>query len=139
MKTSDIFKSKYLKADDFDEGPEVFTIEAVTIEKVGEKKEQKLCVAFEETDKLFLVNKTNAEAISKLYGDETDEWPGNRITLGQREVDMKGKPVLAIRVSIKKPAAAAKPEKKAGKKVEPKKVDPADESDDDEGKPTDPW
>jgi hypothetical protein len=38
---------------------------------------------------------------------DTDDWPGHRIILTSRDVDFQGRTMLAIRVSLKKPATAA--------------------------------
>ncbi len=61
----------------------------------------------------MVCNKTNANTITKLYGDDTDAWIGKPITLCAREVEFQGEMVLAIRVSLKAPPigqpAATKP------------------------------
>jgi hypothetical protein len=75
MKISDIFPSKYLKAEDLEGANVTVTIEQVNREEVGPKKESKLVISFANTLKKMVLNKTNAATIAKLYGEETDEWP----------------------------------------------------------------
>jgi hypothetical protein len=38
-------------------------------------------LSFKERDKLLVLNKTNARTIAALYGPETSEWAGKRITI----------------------------------------------------------
>jgi hypothetical protein len=105
MNINTAFPSKYLKADELD-GDTVFTIAGVSVENVGtaQKAESKPVISFEETDKGLVLNKTNANTISSLYGPDTDDWSGKRVTLFATEVDFQGKQTLAIRVRMKKPA-----------------------------------
>lgn len=112
MNLSDAFPSRYMKAGvDVDEdGQRVVTIEDVTMERVGQGADarDKLVVAFQETDKTLVLNKTNATTISKLYGDETDAWPGKRITLYCTYVQFQADMVLSIRVRPKVPTVSGK-------------------------------
>jgi hypothetical protein len=104
MKLTDAFPSNYLKAGDLDED-QTYTIAGVTIETLGQGKnaEQKPVLSFKETDKTFVLNKTNGKTISSLYGDEMDDWTGKKITLFATEVEFQGEQTLAIRVRLKKP------------------------------------
>lgn len=112
----DAFPSKYLTAADFeDSGDVTATIMSADIETIGQgqDKSQKIIIKLKGLDKAFVCNRTNANTIAKVTGsDDTDDWIGKRITLGAREVEFKGDMMMAIRVSLKKPAsaqAAAKP------------------------------
>jgi hypothetical protein len=109
MKMSEAFASKYLKATELD-GDTVYTISRVDEETLGQGDDAdvKPVVHFEETDKGLALNKTNANTIAGLYGDESDNWIGKPITLFATEVDFQGKQTLAIRVRMKKPAAPSK-------------------------------
>src|SRR5688572_12755058 len=115
MKVSQAFPSNYLKADDL-QGRDVHVwIKSVTMEDIGQgnEKASKLVLHFNGKDKGMVCNKTNANTITKLYGDDTDAWIGKAITLCAREVEFQGEMVLAIRVSLKAPPTgqqtAAKP------------------------------
>ena len=43
--------------------------------------EDKPVLSFKERDKLLVLNKTNARVIAGLYGPETNDWVGQRITI----------------------------------------------------------
>jgi len=107
MKLNEAFPSNFLKAADLNGQSVTVTIETVTLEELGQgrDKEQKLCISFRGKEKKLICNKTNAGTISKMYGDDTDAWIGQRITIAPREVEFQGDMVWAIRVSLAKPAA----------------------------------
>lgn len=106
MNVNTVFPSKYLKADEL-EGDVSYTISHVELEELGQgvDKETKPVAYFTETDKGVALNKTNCATIAGLYGPETDDWAGKRITLFAQEVDFQGRQVLAIRVRMRAPAA----------------------------------
>ncbi len=110
MKLSDMYPSKYLKAEDFgDDEVKIFTIKNIEIEELGKdkgKKEEKPVITFREPDaKALVLNKTNAAIIGKFYGDDTDDWLGKKIALHAIEVESFGDVVRAIRVKTKAPVA----------------------------------
>jgi hypothetical protein len=109
MKLSEAFPSNFLKADDLNGKPVTLTISSVEMETLGtgKDKESKLIVQFKGTEKKLVCNKTNANTIGKLYGDDTDDWIGQRITIKPMEVEFQGEMKMAIRVSLTKPAPAA--------------------------------
>lgn len=108
MKLSQAFPSNFLKAEDLGGKSVTLTIQSVEMEEMGQgrDKENKLVIQFAKTDKKLICNKTNAKTIEKLYGDDTDAWVGQRITISPREVEFQGNMVWAIRVSLTKPVAA---------------------------------
>ena len=108
MKLNEAFPSNYVTAADLGGKDVTLTIEDVTMQELGQghDKENKLCIAFVGKQKAMVCNRTNANTIAKLYGDDTDNWLGQKITIGPREVEFKGEMVWAIRVSLLKPAAA---------------------------------
>lgn len=108
MKLNEAFPSNYLKAADLNGHNVTVTIVSVELVELGQgrDKETKLLIAFRGKDKQLVCNKTNANTIAKLYGDDTDSWIGQKITIGPREVEFQGDMVQAIRVSIQKPAGA---------------------------------
>jgi hypothetical protein len=105
MNVNELFKNAYIKAEDLEE-PITVTIDEAEIEELGERKEKKLVLSFSDHEQKLAVNKTNAKTLVKLFGDDTDSWLGQKITLGAREVDFKGESVMAVRVSPKKPGAS---------------------------------
>lgn len=103
MKGSDIFPSKYIKADDLQGRDVPVTIDHADIEKLGD--DAKLVLFFRGKDKGMICNKTNFNRIAYLYGDETDDWGGKEIVLTSEFVEFQGKTVRGLRVRApKKPA-----------------------------------
>ena len=109
MKTNDVFPSKYLKAEDelFDNGEVTATIKSVVKETLtsrdSNKEEAKPVMYFVELDKGLILNKTNWGACVKMYGDESDNWVGDKVTLITVDVDAFGDVVSAIRIKNQKP------------------------------------
>lgn len=109
MKVSDAFPSAFLKADDLGGRDVTVVISKVSIEEIGQPKERKIILAFAGKEKKLVCNKTNANTIQRLYGEELEGWVGRKITLSPREVEFQGDMVWAIRVSIKVPGGTQAP------------------------------
>ena len=98
MRVSDAFPSRFLKASDLPAGKSpVLTIAKVSRETFDDGA--RLVLGFAETSKLLALNKTNATAIARQHGDETDAWPGRKVRLVVLPVDYRGSQVDAIRVA----------------------------------------
>lgn len=114
MKIDKLFTSKYLRAADIDELADestltaVMVIDRVEMAEVGQDQQEKPIVYFRGIDPGMVLNKTNANSIAKLLGNDTDEWTGKAIGLFTTEVDFSGQQVLAIRVRLKLPKSAKK-------------------------------
>jgi arabinogalactan endo-1,4-beta-galactosidase len=104
MQISEAFPSNYLKAADLQGRNALVTIARTEYEMIGNDK--KLILYFQGKEKGMVLNKTNANNISQIYGDETDDWKGGEIILFEAMVDFQGKTVPAIRVK----AAPRKPQ-----------------------------
>ncbi len=79
-----LYPSRYLRGADLMGRDATVTIAAVTVEEVaraGGVKERRPCVRFEGKEKSWIMNRTNAKTVAKLYGKFTDAWVGKRITL----------------------------------------------------------
>ncbi len=102
MKATEYFGGEFLKAEDITEPMKL------TIMKVEEREydgNKKLVVLFDETDKVFGLNKINTNRIIEWVGtEETDEWPGTVLTLVKSSVEFDGKDVPCIRVKKKEAA-----------------------------------
>ena len=124
MRLNEAFPSNYLKAADLNGKSVTVVIAGVEMVELGQgrDKESKLLISFRGKEKQLVCNKTNATTIGKLYGDDTDDWVGQPITLAPREVEFQGEMVLAIRVSLQKPATAAVAAKPAAAKPAPAKA-----------------
>ncbi len=108
MKLSEAYPSKFLAASDLNGRDVTVTIESVELESIGKgsDKDDKLVITMRGKDKKFVVNKTNAKTIAKVLGsDDTDDWSGQRIIIGPREVEFQGDTVWSIRVSLRVPTS----------------------------------
>lgn len=128
-RVSDMVPSKYLKAADVEESP-VLTIADVKEESIGQgaQADNKWILYFAEEEKGLVLNRTNINTIAGLYGDDTDDWEGKKITLFATQVDFQGKQVDAIRVRNKPP----KTKEAKAPKAEPVTAAPAVDPDDDQ-------
>lgn len=109
----DMFPSKWMKAEDFEDGErKTVTIEDVAREEFtnrqqGGKPETKFVVQFRK-EKPLVLNKTNADVLFKLLGEDTDDWIGQRILLMVKEVDAYGETFQCVRVLPQLPSDGAK-------------------------------
>lgn len=110
MKLNDLYPSKYLKASDLGDAIVTVEISKVTMEEVGQEKEQRPCIWFKGKTKGFICNKTNANTIAKvLMSQDTDGWLGGRIQIYATEVQFGNEMVMAIRVKLRPPVAKPAP------------------------------
>lgn len=109
MKVSEAYPSTYLKASDLQNRNVPVVIDRCEYEKIGE--DNKLVMYFKDKTKGMVLNKTNANTVSMLYGDDTDDWEGGDLILYSTRVDFQGKSVDAIRVRVppRKPTRTAPP------------------------------
>jgi hypothetical protein len=129
MKISEVFPSKYLTAADLNGRPYTLTIKTVTLEEMithDNKKVQKPVAWFEKAQKGFVMNSTNAHIIAGLYGDDTDGWLGQRITIYATKVKAFGSMQDAIRVKEEIPAMP-KPVAQAAQVAEQSDLDDDDD------------
>ena len=98
MKLTDVFPSDSLKAADLQGREVTVTIGGWELKEFDDGR--KLILKFLESDKTLVCNKTNANTIADLYGNDTDHWTGNKITLFPAQTDFQGKQVPCIRVKI---------------------------------------
>lgn len=77
------------------------------VAKEGAPEEYKWCMSFVELEKPLVVNNTNAQIMSTVFGsEETDNWIGKQIVLyDDPNVSFGGKLVGGIRCRAPKPAA----------------------------------
>lgn len=98
MNIGEAFPSNFLKAADLKGRAVTVIVDAINYEKVG--NDQKPIMYFKGKDKGMVLNKTNANAIAYVYGEETDNWIGQPVELFSMMVDFQGRPVQAIRVRV---------------------------------------
>lgn len=114
------YVSSYLRADSFMGQPaQNLTIASVEIEEIGQDKEEKPVLYFEELELGMVLNKTNItrlEEMSIARGGtrDSDDWIGMRVQMyHDPEIAYAGKRVGGLRF---REAPAAKGTKKKGKK-----------------------
>ena len=103
MKINEAFPSNYLKAADLQDREVTVTMADVKMEKLGD--DNRPVLYFKGKEKGLVLNKTNANNIASRYGDDTEEWFGQQITLYPAMVDFQGRSTEAIRVRIPKPSS----------------------------------
>ena len=82
MKITELFPSKFLKADDLDGHEVECTLQEVRVEDVsGDGRERKPVLYFKEKNKGLVLNKTNSMVIAGSYGDDTHGWQGRPVVL----------------------------------------------------------
>src|SRR6187549_594613 len=107
MHVDQLWPSKYVKAQDLDGRTVTVTIREVKIEEMtnNEQKVKKPVLYFNEAEKALILNKTNGRTIAALYGPETNNWTGQRITLFTKQIKYFEKMQLCIRVKGELPDA----------------------------------
>ena len=103
MQANDLCPSPHLEAADLAGEEKVVTIKGVDFHDVGEEKARKGVVYFEEYKRAMVFNRTNLKRVIALYGNDTDEWAGKRLTLYPSETDFAGRTVPCIRVKEEVP------------------------------------
>jgi len=96
MRVSDAFPSQYLKAGDLQGRTVTVTIDRYTIEDVGD--DRKPVLYFVGKEKGLVLNKTNANEIAFTYGDDMDDWIGQKIEMFSMMVSFQGKNMPGLRV-----------------------------------------
>lgn len=97
-----MFPSMYLRAVDFEGKPVTLTVREVhrdNLRLANGGKTEKYILSFVETEKMFVLNKTNAKAIAKhLQEPKAVNWPGAKLTLSPDQCEAFGEIVPCIRV-----------------------------------------
>jgi hypothetical protein len=103
-KRNEVFPSKYLKAADLAGKPRDVEIERSPQEELGsgDDKEIKTVLYFRGgTTKPLPLNMTNWDAVAAIAGDDTVDWPGNRIELYPDKTLLRG--VIKDCIRIRRP------------------------------------
>lgn len=123
MIRNEVFPSRWLKAADLSPEGDQVTIRKVTMEEIGEEREKKPIISFDDHDKELVVNVTNWDSIEELTGEyDSDKWTGHRIKLVRVRVQFGSKTVEAIRVEPADP----KPHRSLPAKAKPGKAKEAE-------------
>lgn len=98
MHVDALFPSKFLSSADLNGKDLSLTIDSWEVDSVGTDEEQRPILHFREADKGMVLNRTNADIISGMYGSEVDSWVGKQITLYPTTTRFGKKTVPCIRV-----------------------------------------
>lgn len=97
MNANELCPSKHLEAADLS-GEVKVTIKTIGFSEVGEAKENRGVLYFEEFTRGMVLNRTNLKRIIALHGNETDKWVGKNLFIYPSETDFGGRTVACIRV-----------------------------------------
>ncbi len=103
MNLDQMYPSKWLKAGDLQGQTVPVVITRVVMEDVGDEAGKPVAY-FQNQQKGLVLNKTNAQSIGLVHGQDTDAWTGKTIELFPAVVMFQGQNVPCIRV---RPVAAA--------------------------------
>ena len=108
MKIAEAFPSKFLKSADLQGRTFTLPIASVQIEEIqGQgKTEHKPIIYFAGATKGMVLNRTNAEAISMVLGDETNDWIGHKLELFSMRVQGPNGMTDGLRCRVVLPQAA---------------------------------
>lgn len=99
MDFDELYPNRFLKAGEFKGRDVTLTISKVVLEELAGKNgpEMKGILSFERTPKQLVLNKTNGLCLKALFGRNTDEWIGKKVTFFPAEIQFEDND-LAIRV-----------------------------------------
>jgi hypothetical protein len=111
---NEAFPSNYIKASDLKGRQVTVKMDRAEYETLG--NDRKLVLYFVGKEKGMVLNKTNANNIAAVYGDDTDDWRDQEIMLFEAMVDFQGKtvPAIRVRVAIKPKSRPAQTENERG-------------------------
>lgn len=104
------FLGQYISAAELGDKSPTLTIASVALEKVEQLKDDGMASAAKVRDRVviyfsesksgrgWLLNRTNAEALKELWGRETDNWIGHKVTIHAQMVRVGAKTEPGIRV-----------------------------------------
>jgi hypothetical protein len=100
--------SKYFRATEFDKEI-VLTIAGVSrVEFTNDGvTSAKPVLGFSETDQALVLNKTNFSALAMMFGEDSDDWRGEKVVLYPGVTDFKGRSMPTIKVRRPQKTAAA--------------------------------
>jgi len=103
MHANELCPAPHLEAADLNGQDVKVTIRGVDFHQVGEEREEKGVVLFNEFPRAMVLNRTNLKRIVALHGSDTDAWIGKSVTLYPSETDWGGRTVPCIRVRTEAP------------------------------------
>jgi len=95
-----MFKGEYVAAVEFQGKQPILTVKSLALVTMENEKgvRERGVIHFQETDRGWVLNRTNAEALAAMFGRETEAWVGKRVKLAAVEVQFGKERVPGIRV-----------------------------------------
>jgi hypothetical protein len=123
----ELYPGRFIKASDLKGKPVTLKIAEVNLEElIGDKGAQtKGVIAFEKTEKMLALNKTNGICLKEMFGKKVQEWVGKRVTIfptqwnGDDAIRVYGSPDIAEEREITVQLPRKRPFKMTMHKVEP--------------------
>jgi len=116
MKVSDVrsTEGKYLKSEHLQGRRVTVTIASYQREMLGQGSDakEKTVLYFQGKAKGMALNRINEDRLVDMFGDEMDDWVGQKITLGTERTQYQGKTVDGLRVV---PSPHHQPQQNGGK------------------------
>lgn len=97
MKMSDAFPSKWLKVENLNNQPMLSTIGTCAMETYQDGSSAP-AITLQGSEKMFGLNKTNANTLVTLFGDDSDAWAGKQIEFYPATTNFQSKIVPCIRL-----------------------------------------
>ena len=104
MKANEFCPPPHMETADLEGEEQTFTIKSLGFEKVGENEETCGVITFEEFPRGMVINRGKLKAITAMYGDETDDWIGKKVTFYPAQTLYKGKMTPCMMVKEETPA-----------------------------------
>jgi hypothetical protein len=104
FKFSKAYPSPYLRVDDLEGNDATLTVKGWRYvdpekDKGADGRPMKgTIITFDETPKELVLNVGNYRSVKMMYGGDTDEWIGKKVTFTPATTNLKGKTVPCIRV-----------------------------------------
>lgn len=107
-RVSEMIVSKFLRKEDIDDDV-IVTCKSVALEDMpGEGDEKRWVLMFRELPKGLVLNTTTIRVLAKAFGENSDDWTGQKVTLYvDPNVSFKGQVVGGLRLRPMKAKAAA--------------------------------
>ncbi len=99
MNINTVFPSKYLSAAEIEDKVVNVTIDRCEMEQMQDGKSVPV-LYFRDKSKGMVLNKTNAGTLAMVYGDETNNWPGQPLSIFTADTSYQGKMCKGLRVRI---------------------------------------
>lgn len=97
----ELFPGRFLKSGQFKGKDVTLTIANVTVEKLPQdngKPRGRGIISFKQTEMELVLNRTNGECLKAMFGRDTGNWIGKRVTFFPAQIEAFGGQELAIRV-----------------------------------------